>query len=32
MLTYADVELPPGRTIDRLRREQSVAYPTAAGP
>ncbi|MDB5294054.1 MAG: putative NAD(P)-dependent oxidoreductase [Phycisphaerales bacterium] len=27
VLTYADVELPKGRTIDRLRAEQDVMFP-----
>ncbi|RMH46911.1 MAG: NAD(P)-dependent oxidoreductase [Alphaproteobacteria bacterium] len=26
-LTYADVELPPGRLIDRLRAEQAARFP-----
>ena len=26
VLTYADVELPPGRLIDRLRREQAEKF------
>lgn len=28
VLTYDDVELPPGRLIDRLRQEQAAAFPT----
>jgi predicted homoserine dehydrogenase-like protein len=27
VLTYADVEIPPGRVIDELRREQDAAFP-----
>jgi predicted homoserine dehydrogenase-like protein len=30
VLTYADVELPAGRTIDRLRAEQDVMFPVQA--
>ena len=30
VLTYADVELPAGRTIDRLRAEQDVMFPIEA--
>ena len=30
VLTYADVELPAGRTIDRLRAEQDVMFPAQA--
>jgi predicted homoserine dehydrogenase-like protein len=38
VLTYGDVELPPGRTIDRLRAEQNTRFmgadaaAGAAGP
>ncbi len=32
VLTYADVVLPEGRLIDRLRREQAVHFQTAAQP
>lgn len=28
VLTYADVELPPGRLVDELRREQRGQFPT----
>lgn len=27
VLTYADVDLPPGRLVDRLRAEQDAAFP-----
>jgi predicted homoserine dehydrogenase-like protein len=27
VLTYEDVEIPAGRLIDELRREQDEAYP-----
>ena len=30
VLTYADVEIPAGRTIDRLRAEQDVMFPVQA--
>jgi predicted homoserine dehydrogenase-like protein len=30
VLTYDDVELPPGRLVDRLRAEQAERYPVAA--
>ena len=29
VLTYADVDLPPGRLVDRLRVEQDAAFPVA---
>jgi predicted homoserine dehydrogenase-like protein len=29
VLTYADVEIPTGRTIDRLRAEQDALFPQA---
>jgi predicted homoserine dehydrogenase-like protein len=33
VLTYADVDLPQGRVVDRLRAEQDEAFPSpAAGP
>ena len=31
-LRYADVELPEGRLIDRLRREQTALFPLQAAP
>lgn len=31
-LTYADVDLPPGRLVDRLRAEQAAAFGGAATP
>ncbi len=31
VLTYADVALPPGRLIDRLRAEQTAAFPAGDG-
>jgi predicted homoserine dehydrogenase-like protein len=30
VLSYADVELPPGRLVDRLRTEQAAVWPTLA--
>ena len=30
VLTYADVELPPGRLVDALRREQAERFPVLA--
>ena len=30
VLTYADVELPSGRLVDRLRAEQDAAFPPLA--
>ena len=30
MLTYADVELPAGRLVDRLRAEQAALFGLAA--
>jgi len=32
VLTYADVELPPGRLLDRLRAEQAAELPAARVP
>jgi predicted homoserine dehydrogenase-like protein len=29
-LTYADVELPQGRLVDRLRAEQAAVWPQLA--
>ncbi len=31
VLTYADVEVPSGRVIDRLRAEQDAAFPAREG-
>jgi predicted homoserine dehydrogenase-like protein len=30
VLSYADVELPPGRLVDRLRAEQEAVWPALA--
>jgi hypothetical protein len=32
VLTYEDVEIPPGRLIDRLRAEQDALFPPVAPP
>ena len=30
VLSYADVELPPGRLVDQLRAEQAAVWPALA--